>query len=63
MAIKCFVFQVEALQFSKFHENEIKHGKGNLKKGLNMIFNVKKLVKLLERMAQKFSSLFLSVGK
>ena len=46
MAIEFFVFQVEAFRFSKLHENEIKHGKGNLKKGLTVKFKVKKFLKI-----------------
>ena len=36
-----FVFQVEAFQFSKFHENVDKLDKGNFMTGLAMTFNVK----------------------
>ena len=41
MAIKLFVFLVEAFQFSKFHKNEAKLDKGNSKRGLTMTFKVK----------------------
>ena len=43
MAIKFFVFHVEAFQFSKFHESEAKLDKGNIKRGLTMTFKVKNL--------------------
>ena len=36
MTIKFFVFQLEAFQFSKFHENVAKLDKGNFKKGLTL---------------------------
>ena len=36
-----FVFQKEAFQFSKFHENVGKLDKGNFKRGLTMTFKVK----------------------
>ena len=41
MAIEFFVFQVEAFQFSKFHENVAKLDKGNFKRGLIVTFKVK----------------------
>ena len=41
MAIEFFVFQVEAFQFSKFHENVDKLDKGNFMRGLAMTFKVK----------------------
>ena len=41
MAIKFFVCQVEALQFSKFHESEAKLDKGNYKRGFTVTFKVK----------------------
>ena len=43
MAIEFYVFHVEAFQFSKFHENVAKLGKGNFKRGLTMTFKVKNL--------------------
>ena len=33
MVIKFIVFQVEAFQFSKYHENEVNHDKRNFKEG------------------------------
>ena len=36
-----FVFPVEAFQFSKYHKNEAKRDKSNLKKGLTVTFTVK----------------------
>ena len=39
MAIEFFVFQ--AFQFSKFHENVAKLGKGNFKRGLTVTFKAK----------------------
>ena len=41
MAIEFFIFQVVAFQFSKFHENLGKLGKGNFKRDLTMTFKVK----------------------
>ena len=41
MTIKFFVFQLEAFQFSKFHENVAKLDKGNFKRGLTVTFEVK----------------------
>ena len=41
MAIKFYIFQVDAFQFSKFHENVGKLDKGNFKRDLT--FNVKNL--------------------
>ena len=43
MTIKFFVFQLEAFQFSKFHENVVKLDKGNFKRGLTMTLKVKNL--------------------
>ena len=40
MVIEFFVFQVEAFQFSKFHENIAKLDKGNFKR-LDRTFKVK----------------------
>ena len=50
MAIENFVFQLEAFQFSKFHENVGKLGKGNFKRGLTMTFN-SKISKITGKMA------------
>ena len=41
MTIEFFVFQLEAFQFSKFHENVAKLDKGNFKRGLTVTFKVK----------------------
>ena len=41
MVIEFFVFQVEAFQFSKFHEKIAKLDKGNFKRGLTVTFKVK----------------------
>ena len=41
MVIELFVFQVEAFQFSKFHENVAKLDEGNFKRGLTVTFKVK----------------------
>ena len=41
MAIEFFVFQLEAFQFSKFHENVAKLDKGNFSRGLTVTFKVK----------------------
>ena len=41
MAIEFFVFQLEAFQFSKFHEYVVKRDKGNFKRGLTVTFKVK----------------------
>ena len=38
---RVFVFQVEAFQFSKFHEKIAKLDKGNFKRGLTVTFKVK----------------------
>ena len=43
MAIEIFVFQVEAFQYFKFHENMAKLDKGSFKRGLTMTFKVKNL--------------------
>ena len=43
MVIEFFVFQMEASQFSKFHENVANFGKDNFKRGLTVTFKVKKL--------------------
>ena len=43
MDIEFFVFSVEAFRFSKFQENESKHDKRNIKRGLTMTFEVKNL--------------------
>ena len=52
MAMEVFVFQVEALQFSKFHENVDKLHKGNFSRGLSdHDIQGQKLVKLMEKMA------------
>ena len=39
-SVSCF-FLVQALQLSKFYENEVKHDKNTFKKGLSMAFEVK----------------------
>ena len=41
MAMEFFVFDVEAFQFSQFHENVGKLHKGNFKIGLTMTFKLK----------------------
>ena len=41
MTIEFFVFQLEAFQFSKFHEYVVKRDKGNFKRGLTVTFKVK----------------------
>ena len=41
IAIKFFVFEVEAFQFSKFYESGAKFDKGDFKRGLTMTFKVK----------------------
>ena len=43
MAIKVFVFQLEACQFSKFHENVATLDKDNFKRDLTMTYKVKNL--------------------
>ena len=43
MVIEFFVFQVEAFQFSKFHEKIAKLDKDNFKRGLTVTFKVKNL--------------------
>ena len=52
MAMEVFVFQVEALQFPKFHENVDKLQKGNFNRGLcDHDIQGQKFVKLMEKMA------------
>ena len=41
MEIELFVFSVEALQFSRFHENESRHNQLNFNRGLTLRFKVK----------------------
>ena len=41
MAMEFFVFDVEAFQFTNFHENVGKPLKGNFKRGLTITFKVK----------------------
>ena len=48
-------FQVEAFQFSKFHEDMVKLDKDNLKRD----FQGQKFVKWIGRVAENFASLFL----
>ena len=46
MAIKLFIFQVEAFQYSKFHENVGRIDKGNFKNDLIMTINVENSQKI-----------------
>lgn len=41
MANKFFDFPGEVFLFSKFHEDEVKHGKRNFKRDLTVAFKVK----------------------
>ena len=41
MQTELFLFSVEALQFSRFHENESKHNQLNFNRGLTVRFKVK----------------------
>ena len=41
MKIDFLVFLMKTFHFSKFHENEAKHDKLNLKRGLTLTFKVK----------------------
>ena len=43
MTIKFFVFQLEAFQFSKFHENVAKLDRGNFKRGLTVRSKIYKI--------------------
>ena len=43
MMIEFFVFQVEAFQFSKFHENVAKLDKDNFIRSLTVTFKIKNL--------------------
>ena len=48
MAVKFFVFPVEALQFSKFHGNKAKYDKRNFKR-FDRRIQGQKIVKLMEK--------------
>ena len=41
MEIEFFTFSVEAIQISKFDENEAKHDKSKVKRGLSVLFELK----------------------
>ena len=43
MAIRFFLVQEEAFQFSKFHEPVVELGKGNFKRGLTVTFKTRSL--------------------
>ena len=50
MEIKFFAFSVETIEFSKFHGNETKYDKRNIKR-FNCDIRGQKLVKSLEKSA------------
>ena len=50
MAIKFFVFELEAFEFSKFYESKVKLEEGNIKRGLlDCEIQDQKFLKLLEK--------------
>ena len=55
MEINIFVSSVEAFQFSKFYENDAKHGKRNFKRSLGVAFVAfEHDIKIAENVSLKF---------
>ena len=55
MEVDIFVPSVEAFQFSKFYENDAKHGKRNFKRSLSVVFVAfEHGIKIAEKVGLKF---------
>ena len=60
VAIKFYLFLVEAFQFSKFHENVVELDRGNFKRGFTMTWS--KICKITGKSGLKFCKLLSFCG-